>query len=310
MPSSKETGTADCEGSCSELAENYNASVNRHLTYDVVKAIVDLIKSRTEIRPKLAIVCGSGLGHLSDVVQDATVIPYEEIPDFPVPSVLGHKGSMLIGRISGKPVLCLSGRFHSYEGHAAALCCLPVKVMKLLGIKLLVTTCAAGGVATFLQKGDVMIIKDHINLPALCGLSPLTGPNDDRFGPRFPPLLNVYQKKYRDLMRSIGSSSGAGNIVKEGVYLCISGPAFETVAESLLFRSWGVGAAGMSVAHEATSAAHCGIDVIGLAIISDMIPDEYDAEHHTTHEEVLQAVAGASVVVQHLVVKFIEKVDV
>jgi len=242
-----------------------------------------LILERTEYRPKIAIICGSGLGGLADLVEGGDSFPYSEIPHFPVSTVEGHAGRLLLGSLNGVEVLVMQGRFHSYEGYPLWQTALPVRVMKLVGIDFLVVTNAAGGLNTHFMVGDVMLINDHINLPGFSCAHPLRGPNDKRFGPRFFPANEVYSPTIIQKAKQIGEELGMSGWMKEGVYSMTSGPNFETNAEVRCLRNYGVDAVGMSTIPETLVAHHCGIQVFACSLITNLCGVK------TNHDEVLQA---------------------
>jgi purine-nucleoside phosphorylase len=254
---------------------NINASVNKEFTYEHIQKIADWLLERTPTRPKLAVVCGSGLGGIADRLQDAIVFPYSEIPNFPQstgkcklrekPSdrsksltlsirsqVSGHKGNLIFGSLDGVDVVCMQGRFHTYEGYASSLCTLPIKVFKLLGVKCVLLTCAAGGINESFEVGDIMMIKDHLAIPLWSLINPLVGHNDENFGPRFPPSNSLYKRSLRDLFRQVADELNIK--VKEGVYAATGGPSYETVTEIRALKMLGADAVGMSVTHEAVVA--------------------------------------------------------
>jgi purine-nucleoside phosphorylase len=215
--------------------------------------------------PRAAIVLGSGLGSVADVIQDAVEIPYTEIPYFVSSTVEGHAGRLIIGSCSGVDVVVMKGRFHFYEGYSMEEVTFPIRVFSLMGIRTLVLTNAAGGVAADLSPGALMLITDHINL---MGDNPLRGPNDERFGPRFQDMTSVYTPAYVEVMRDIARESGVG--LAEGVYLGLRGPSYETPAEVRMVRSLGGDAVGMSTVAEAIVARHCGMKVLAISCITNV----------------------------------------
>ena len=208
---------------------------------------------------------GSGLGILGDHLLDAVTIPYQEIPHFPISTVEGHAGELMIGTLSGRTVVLMRGRFHMYEGYGPELTSFPVRVMKALGVSKLVVTNAAGGINTAFEPGDLMLISDHINLT---GRNPLTGPNEDELGVRFPDMSEPYSSKLRDIARQTAEEQGFN--VREGVYIAVLGPSYETPAEIRMMRIMGADAVGMSTVAEVIAARHSGIEVIGISCISNM----------------------------------------
>ncbi|KAK3741155.1 hypothetical protein QZH41_011836, partial [Actinostola sp. cb2023] len=199
--------------------------------YDEVEEICKTIKNQTSYEPTIGVICGSGLSALGDMLEKKDVIPYEKIPQFPRSTVPGHKGQLVFGSLGGKTIVMMQGRCHLYEGYNAGEITLPVRVMAHLGVKTLLVTNAAGGLRQDWKVGDIMIIKDHINLAGLTGQSPLRGSNDDRMGTRFPALSTAYDKCLRLLAQDTAKELGFESFVRTGVYTAQVGPAFETPAE-------------------------------------------------------------------------------
>jgi len=278
-------------------------------SYDHMKKIAEVIISKTKHRPTVLIICGSGLSSLGDVVEDREVVNYKDIPDFPLSTVKGHAGRFVFGKQGGKTVVCMQGRFHPYEGYPLWRCSMPVRLMKLIGVKYLIVTNAAGGVNPNFKTGDIMIIKDHINLLGLAGNNPLNGPNDEKWGPRFPAMNDSYCPKLRKLAKEIALEVGAKNFIREGVYCSLGGPNFETVAEIRMLRIVGGDACGMSTAHEVITAAHCGMKTLGLSLISNECVADYDVTVFANHEEVLETGEKRKKTLQDLVTKLISKMN-
>jgi len=245
------------------------------------------IQRRTDVRPRVALILGSGLGTLADAVEDGVVIPYGEIPHFPVSTVEGHVGRLVVGRLEGQAVAVMQGRAHYYEGYSMAEIGFPVRVLQVLGIEILVITNAAGGLNSEFRAGDPMLITDHINLIGMSGLNPLRGPNLDDLGPRFPDMSRAYDLELRALARQVAREADV--VLREGVYICLAGPSFETPADLGFLRVIGADAVGMSTVPEATVARHGGTRVLGLSGISNVLPVEGAPPVETTHEEVLEA---------------------
>jgi len=245
------------------------------------------IQRRTEVRPRVGLILGSGLSTLADAVEDGVVIPYGEIPHFPVSTVEGHVGRLVVGRLEGQAVAVMQGRAHYYEGYSMAEIGLPVRVLQVLGIEILVITNAAGGLNSEFRAGDPMLITDHINLIGMSGLNPLRGPNLDDLGPRFPDMSRAYDPELRTLARQVAREADV--VLREGVYICLAGPSFETPADLRFLRVIGADAVGMSTVPEATVARHGGTRVLGLSGISNVLPVEGAPPVETTHEEVLEA---------------------
>lgn len=230
-----------------------------------VSEAAEYLRARLPARPDLALVLGSGLGGLADRIEDPVYIPYDQIPHFPVSTAPGHAGRFVFGRLSGRMVLCMQGRFHYYEGHDMAAIALPVRVLKALGCRALVLTNAAGGVNWDFSVGDFMLIIDHINF---MGANPLRGENDDAIGPRFCDMTHVYTPEFQQTARQVAAQQGI--TLREGVYLGYMGPSFETPAEIRAFRTLGADAVGMSTVPEAIAASHCGLPVLGVSLITNM----------------------------------------
>lgn len=226
---------------------------------------VQYIQKKTALRPKLALILGSGLGVLADEIMDAVKIPYAEIPHFPESTVAGHAGELIIGYLQNVCVVVMKGRFHFYEGYHQKQVTFPVRVMKGLGVENLIVTNAAGGVNPNFHAGDLMLITDHINLT---GTNPLVGRNDKQFGPRFPDMSEVYHTNLRAIAKSAAKAEGIE--LQEGVYTAMSGPVYETPAEVRMVSVLGGDAVGMSTVPEVIVANHCGMHVLGISVISNM----------------------------------------
>jgi len=236
--------------------------------------------------PEVGIVLGSGLGNFTDEVEIEKEISYNEIPHFPVSTVEGHKGKLVFGNLSGKKVVCMAGRFHFYEGYDAEQVVFPVRVMKLLGIKALLLSNAAGGVNPDFKVGDLMVITDHVSFFTR---NPLIGKNISEFGPRFPDMSEPYRKEFIQKARDIAKRLGI--LLREGVYYAVTGPTFETHAEYKLVHTLGGDAVGMSTVQECIVANHMGLPVFAMSVITDI--GIRDDENKITHEEVLQAAKEA-----------------
>lgn len=216
----------------------------------MISGIANFFLEKTKHRPKIGVICGSGLGSLAESLLNADVFPYHTIPNFPVSTVEGHAGQMIFGTINNIPVMCMQGRFHYYEGYPLAKCSMPIRVMKLVGVTHLIATNAAGGLNESYNVGDIVIVKDHINLMGFAGNNPLQGPNDIRFGPRFPPMNKAYDIEMKRHVFDIAKELGIDDQVHEGVYTCLGGPNYETVAELKMLKILGVDCVGMSTVHE------------------------------------------------------------
>jgi purine-nucleoside phosphorylase len=261
--------------------------MNRFYTRAEYDEAVAAIRERSQHQPRVGVVLGSGLNALAEAVEGADAIPYSDIPYFPMPSVEGHAGRLVLGRLSGVPVAVMQGRVHFYEGYPIQQVVLPIRVMQVLGIEMLIVTNAAGGLNPSFQAGELMLIRDHISLIGMAGSNPLMGPNDASFGPRFPDMSHAYDPELRALARDVARQAGIP--VQEGVYCGLSGPSFETPAELRFLRLAGADAVGMSTVSEVTVARHGGTRVLGLSGISNVAVLEPGAGQETSHEEVLLA---------------------
>jgi purine-nucleoside phosphorylase len=233
--------------------------------YERAEHAARTIRARLTAEPRIAIVLGSGLGGFADDFEDAARIPYNEIPGFPRSTVEGHSGRLVGGKVDSVPVLAMQGRVHYYEGYSLEEVTFPVRTFKLLGIKTLVLTNAAGGINVELTQGALMVLSDHVNL---MGDNPLRGPNDDRFGPRFPDMSGVYSPALQELV--VEEAKAMGTEVRRGIYGGLSGPSYETPAEIHLLRNLGADAVGMSTVPEAIVARHMDMEVLGISCITNM----------------------------------------
>ncbi|AAV91070.1 Chain A, Purine nucleoside phosphorylase [Singapore grouper iridovirus] len=276
--------------------------------YDLAKETAAWLNKQLQIRPVLGIVCGSGLGKIGDSLETSITVAYSDIPNFPVGSVKGHAGSLIFGSVNGVSCVCMKGRFHLYEGHTAARATFPMRVFKALGVKIVVLTNAAGGLNPSYRPGDFMVVRDHINLPGLAGANPLTGPNDDTEGERFPSMTSVYDKTLRKYAISAARELGMSYATHEGVYCCVNGPSFETPAECKILRLMGSDAVGMSTAPETIVAKHGGMRCLAVSLISNVIASNCETPAEPTHEEVLRAGEEASARMTALVKLVIEKI--
>ncbi|TCO79407.1 purine-nucleoside phosphorylase [Marinisporobacter balticus] len=230
-----------------------------------IQQSAEYILDKTKVHPEIGLILGSGLGAIADQIEDKEIYPYHEIPNFPVSTVEGHAGQLVIGTLEGKKVIAMQGRFHYYEGYPMKEVTFPVRVMKRLGIETLIVTNAAGAVNTAYQPGDLMLISDHLNLS---GDHPLIGKNLEEFGTRFPDMSNAYNKDLRIKVKEIAKSLNIE--LQEGVYACMSGPTYETPSEVKMVRVLGADAVGMSTAPEVIVATHSGMKVIGVSCMTNM----------------------------------------
>lgn len=251
---------------------------------DYVKAVLD----ERKLKPQVGIILGSGLGKLADRIGDPVVIPYRDIPGFPVSTASGHKGNFIAGSLGGKTVIAMQGRIHYYEGYPMDMVTLPTRVMAAIGIGFLFVSNAAGGVNYDFKVGDLMIIRDHINqIP-----NPLIGPNMDEFGPRFPDMTRPYDPKLTALAKECAAQMGLP--LKEGVYYAGTGPTYETPSEYKYIRIIGADATGMSTTPEVIVARHCGIPVFGMSVITNEAHDDYADDYVNDGDDVIRAADAAA----------------
>jgi purine-nucleoside phosphorylase len=242
--------------------------MNRH-EWENVQEAARMVRSHWSGSPRVAVVLGTGLGALAREIEAEASIPYPEIPSFPRSTVESHKGQLVCGRLAGQSVIAMEGRFHLYEGYSPWQVTFPIRVMKELGCRLLIVSNAAGGLNPLHNKGDLIVIEDHINL---MGMNPLIGPNDERLGPRFPDLIEPYDRELQDLALKVALEENI--TATRGVYVAVTGPNLETRAEYRLLRGLGADVVGMSTVPEVLVAVHAGMKVLGFSIITDMcLPD-------------------------------------
>lgn len=256
-----------------------------NFTLEQIDESAQAIRSRISYEPKIAIILGSGLNALAESVTGADIIAFRDLPHFPVSTVEGHAGRLVVGNLEGKPVFIMQGRIHFYEGYRMNHVTLPVRVMKRLGIETLIITNAAGGVNPDFHPGEVMLITDHLNFMGMTGANPLMGPNLEELGPRFPDMSQAYDRSLGSLARKVAAREGL--TLREGVYAGLSGPSFESPAELRFLRLAGADAVGMSTVPEAIVARHAGVRVLGLSGISNKA--NLDGSTVTTHAEVIEA---------------------
>jgi len=251
------------------------------ITKTMIEEAAQYIRRTTDVQPEVGLILGSGLGVLGDELEDAVTIPYEDIPHFPVSTVEGHAGELLVGKLQGRSVMLMRGRFHMYEGYEPERTALPVRVMKALGVTTLLVTNAAGGINLDFATGNLMLISDHINLT---GRNPLVGPNDNALGVRFPDMSQAYSRRLREIAKETAGSLGFS--LREGVYVGLLGPNYETPAEIRMLRTLGADAVGMSTVAEVIVARHAGIEVLGISCITNAAAGILDQP--LSHEEVMQ----------------------
>lgn len=252
--------------------------------YDKIQESANFIESKSEVKPSIGLILGSGLGVLADEIQNPVKIKYNEIPNFPVSTVEGHEGCLVLGELEGKMVVAMQGRFHYYEGYSLDKVTFPVRVMKLLGISKLIVTNACGAVNENFKVGDLMVITDHINFS---GSNPLFGHNLDEFGPRFPDMSQAYNLELRNKVLDAGKELGIN--LQQGIYVMFSGPTYETPAEVKFARIMGGDAVGMSTVPEVIVANHCNIKTVGISCLTNMAAGILDQP--LNHEEVIETSA-------------------
>lgn len=267
-----------------------------------IKDIVEVLESRIgDFKPEIGIVLGSGLGSLADSIESPVVVPYKDLPGFPVSTAVGHKGNFIAGILSGKRVLAMQGRIHFYEGYGMDMVVLPIRVMLMAGIKYLFVSNAAGGTNLGFHVGDLMIIKDHINLLP----NPLIGPNIDEIGPRFPDMTRPYDPALIRLAESLADEMGIK--LQKGVYVGGTGPSYETPAEYKYFRHIGGDAVGMSTTPEVIVARHAGVPVFGMSVITNEAHDDYADDYVNDGQDVVEAANAAAAKMTALIGRMLEK---
>jgi len=249
--------------------------------FDRAESAAKFIFSKTKLRPQIALVLGSGLGAFADEFEHAAKIPYAKIPHFPRSTAIGHVGQLVVGKVGEIPVAGMQGRVHLYEGYSAKDVAFPIRVFSRMGVKAVILTNAAGGIKREFVQGQLVVIKDHINLQ---GVSPLTGPNDDRFGPRFPDMTVAYDRRFREM--AVGEGNRNRIALYEGVYAALPGPSYETPAEIRYLRTIGADLVGMSTVPEVIAARHSGIRVLGISCVTNAAAGILDQP--LDHKEVLE----------------------
>lgn len=267
-----------------------------------INAVADYLKEKIgPVMPEIAVVLGSGLGKLGDSIEDAIIIPYKDIPEFPVSTAIGHKGNFIIGKLGGKKVIAMQGRFHYYEGYSMDLVTLSIRVMKVLGVKFLFVSNAAGACNPSYKVGDLVIIKDHINLLP----NPLIGPNLDEFGPRFPDMTCAYDLELQDLAEEVGGEMGLR--LFRGVYFGSTGPTYETPAEVRFYHAVGADLVGMSTVPEVIVARHCGIRVFGMSVATNCANEINEEKNLNDGKDVVKQADIAAAKMSTLFRKMIER---
>ncbi len=253
-------------------------------TIEDIDRIADEIRNRISVQPTIGLILGSGLGPLSESIQDPTIIPYHDLPGWPLSTVEGHAGELIIGKLEGKDVLVMNGRIHFYEGYEMNQVTLPIRVMQRLEIGILLVTNAAGGINQDFTPGNPMLITDHLNLLGMAGPNPLRGPNMEEFGTRFPDMSQAYDRELIKITQSVAKELDI--TLYEGIYVCLAGPTFETPADLRFLLNAGVDAVGMSTVPEVIVANHGGQRVLGISGITNS--SNLYGEAETTHEEVIE----------------------
>lgn len=251
-----------------------------------IEIAADAIRKQTDYQPTIGLVLGSGLSELANSIQNPDIIPYEKIPGWPQSTVIGHSGRLVIGTLEGKTVLVQQGRAHYYEGYGMEQITLPVRVMRALGIKVLIVTNAAGGINANFTPGDLMLITDHINFLGLAGQNPLRGPNDETIGPRFPDMIGTYDLALRKMAHETAVANNFA--LQEGTYAYVAGPSFETPAELRFLRTVGADAVGMSTVPTVVVARHAGMQILGISSITNKADPDPKPGTVVTHTEVLE----------------------
>ena len=267
-----------------------------------IAALVDGVRRRTDVVPEVGIVLGSGLGGLADDLEDAVAIPFAELPGWPAATAPGHVGRLLLGRLGGRAVVMLQGRFHLYEGNDPGLVVQPMLLFRALGARVVVLTNAAGGLDPSFGPGTLMIMRDHINLT---GRNPLIGPNADELGPRFPDMTEAWSPRLRAGLRAAAATEGVE--MREGIYVGLTGPTYETPAEVRMLAALGGDAVGMSTVLECIAARWVGLEVCGVSLVTNAGAGYSGAP--LTHEEVLEAGASAGPRLANVIRRFIEDLD-
>jgi purine-nucleoside phosphorylase len=261
---------------------------------------LDFIQSQTGLRPNYMLILGTGLGQLADEMEVETEIPYDKIPHFPVSTVESHSGKLLFGTLGGKEVVAMQGRFHFYEGYTMQQIAFPVRVLKANGADCLFVSNACGGMNPNFKRGDIMLIRDHINL---LGDNPLIGPNDDELGPRFPDMSDPYTERLREIAQNVALEEAIA--MHQGVYVSVAGPMLETKAEYRYLRLIGADVVGMSTVPEVITAVHMGMDVLGISVITDeCFPDALEP---VNIEDILDAAAMAEPKMTRVIIRVLEK---
>ncbi|XP_061835020.1 purine nucleoside phosphorylase-like isoform X1 [Nerophis lumbriciformis] len=276
---------------------------------DECQIAADWLMSNTHMRPTIGIVCGSGLGGLAEILKERQVFKYSDIPNFPQSTVHGHAGQLVFGTLKGKACVCMQGRFHLYEGYSIQKITMPMRVFKLLGVETVILTNAAGGLNQDYKVGDVMILKDHINMPGFAGVNPLIGRNNDKFGVRFPCMSDAYDRELCKLAHDVAAELDFSHFVHEGVYCVLAGPSFETIAECRMLLKLGADAVGMSTVHEVITARHAGMRCFAMSLITNRAVMDYDSQQKANHEEVLETGRQRAVQLENMVSTLVGRLE-
>lgn len=259
--------------------------MDKFITLAEIDEIAEAVRERIDLQPKIALILGSGLGALAEAIENPTIIPYGELPNWPVSTVIGHEGSLVVGKLQDQDIIVMQGRVHYYEGYSMDQVVLPVRVLQRLGVEILIVTNAAGAINPDFEPGDLMLITDHLNIIGMAGPNPLRGPNFDELGPRFPDMSQAYDRELSQIAREVAQDKDV--LLHEGVYVGLAGPSFETPADLRFLQAIGADGVGMSTVTEVTVARHAGQRVLGISGISNKA--NLDGNTVTTHEEVLEA---------------------
>jgi purine-nucleoside phosphorylase len=274
--------------------------------YGQAREAAEALAARLEVRPEVAIVLGTGLGGLADLIQQAQNIAYHDIPHFPPTTVQGHTGQLVVGRLGGVPVAALRGRFHLYEGYSPAQVVHPVRTLAMLGARTLIVTNASGGLNPAFVAGDLMLLTDHIGVATLAGLNPLVGPNDERYGPRFPAMTAAYDAGLAAHARGVAAAQGM--VLREGVYVMVSGPTYETPAELRFLRGIGADAVGMSSVPEVIAGRHMGLRVLAISCVTNLaLVGEGQEAPEPSHQEVVDTAVAAGARLTQLIAGVLER---
>jgi purine-nucleoside phosphorylase len=276
--------------------------------YALAREAAEALASRLAVRPEVAIVLGTGLGGLADLIEQAQTFDYHDIPHFPPTTVQGHTGQLVVGRLGGVLVAALRGRFHLYEGYSPAQVVHPVRTLAMLGARMLIVTNAAGGLNSAWAAGDLMLLRDHIGVATLAGLNPLVGPNDERYGPRFPAMTAAYDADLAAHARAVAAAQGM--TLREGVYVMVAGPTYETPAELRFLRGIGADAVGMSSVPEVIAGRHLGLRVLAVSCVTNLaLVGDGQETPEPSHQEVVNTAVAAGARLTQLIAGVLARLD-